>query len=81
MGVTVYASTTCPWCVKTEEFLKSLKVEFEIKNVAGDKEAAMFIVKKTRQMGVPVTQIGEKFIVGYKPEEIEAELKAAGIIK
>lgn len=40
----------------------------------------MELVKKTRQMGVPVIQIGEKYITGYQPEAIEAELKAAGII-
>lgn len=80
MSITVYTSSTCPWCVKTEEFLKSLNVDFEIKNITGDKETAMYIVKKTHQMGVPVTQIGDKFIIGYKPEEIEAELKAAGIL-
>lgn len=81
MAVTVYTTTTCPWCVKTKEFLTSLNVQYEVKNVSGDKAAAMEMVKKTHQMGVPVTQIGEKFIVGYDPDALTAELKAGGYIK
>jgi len=80
MTVIVYSTSTCPWCVKAEEYLSSLNVHFEIKDIAGDKEAAMFLVKKTRQMGVPVIQIGEKFIVGYKPDEIKTALQESKII-
>lgn len=40
----------------------------------------MEIVKKTRQMGVPVIQIGEKYIVGYNPEEIKHTLQEAGLL-
>jgi len=38
----------------------------------------MEMVKKTGQMGVPVTQIGEKYIIGYNPEAIDAEIKSQG---
>lgn len=80
MTVTVYSTSTCPWCTKAKDFIASLGVPFEAKDITGDKEAAMFIVKKTKQMGVPVIQIGEKFIVGFSPSEIESELKAAKLI-
>lgn len=80
MTVTIYSTSTCPWCTKAEEFLSSLNVHFEVKDISGDKESAMFLVKKTQQMGVPVIQIGEKFIVGYKPDEIKAVLEEAKII-
>ena len=43
-------------------------------DVAVDREAAMEMVKKTGQMGVPVTKIGEKYIVGYNPEMIDEEI-------
>lgn len=80
MSVKVYSTTTCPWCDKTKEYLKSLNVEFETINVSEDRTAAMEMVKKTRQMAVPVTQIGEEFIVGYDTGKIRAALKAEGII-
>jgi glutaredoxin 3 len=81
MGVVVYSTDTCPWCEKTKEYLKSLNVDFESKNVSGDREAAMEMVKKTHQMGVPVTQVGEQYIVGYDPDKINAALKAEGLLK
>lgn len=81
MTVKVYSTETCPWCDKAKEYLKSLNVEFESVNVSGDKQAAMELVKKTRQMGVPVVQVGEEYIVGYNPDAISAALKNAGLLK
>ena len=37
-------------------------------DVSADRAAAMELVKKTKQMGVPVTLIGDRFVVGYNPE-------------
>lgn len=81
MEVKVYSTPTCPWCKKVKEYLDGLGVEYTVVDVAANKEAAMELVKKTKQMGVPVTQIGEKYIVGYNPTEIEAALKEAGLLK
>lgn len=81
MEVKVYSTPTCPWCTKVKDYLKGLGVAYTAVDVAGDREAAMELVKKTKQMGVPVTQIGEKYIVGYNPTEIEATLKSAGLLK
>lgn len=50
-------------------------------NVSGDRAAAMELVKKTRQMGVPVIQIGEKYIVGFDQAKINDALKEAGLLK
>ena len=72
--ITVYSTKTCPWCTKVKEYLEGKKVQFEVIDVAADREAAMEMVKKTGQMGVPVTKIGEKYIVGYNPEAIDEEI-------
>lgn len=74
MEVIVYSTKTCPWCRKVEEFLDEIGVEYTAKDVSEDRAAAMEIVKKTRQMGVPVTKIGEQYIVGYDPDAIKAAL-------
>ena len=55
--------------------------DFEIKDISKDREAAMFLVKKTKKMAVPVIQIGEEFIVGYAPDNIKAQLQLQHIIK
>jgi hypothetical protein len=41
----------------------------------------MELVKKTRQMGVPVIQIAEKYIVGFDQTKISETLKEAGLLK
>lgn len=81
MTVRVYSTDSCPWCVKAKEFLDSLGVVYESVNVSGDRAAAMELVKKTQQMGVPVVQVGGKYIVGYQPDAIKEELKANGLLQ
>ena len=72
--IKVFSTKTCPWCTKVKEYLDGKGTAYENVDVQANREAAMEMVKKTGQMGVPVTQIGEKYIVGYNPEAIDAEL-------
>ena len=72
--VKVYSTTTCPWCHKVKDFLKEKGVKFEDINVGIDQKAAEEMVEKSGQMGVPVTEIDGKIIVGYDREAIEKAL-------
>lgn len=72
--VKVYSTSTCPWCHKVKELLKSKGVKFENINVGVDQKAAEEMVRKSGQMGVPVTEIDGKIIVGYDKEAIEKAL-------
>ncbi len=72
--VKVYSTKTCPWCVKLKEFLKEKNIEFEDIDVGADQKAAEEMVKKSGQMGVPVSDINGKIIVGFNQEEIEKAL-------
>ena len=76
--IKVFSTKTCPWCTKVKEYLQNKGVEFETVDVSANREAAMEMVKKTGQMGVPVTQIGEKYIIGYNPEAIDADIENQG---
>ena len=76
--IKVFSTTTCPWCTKVKEYLQNKGLEFETVDVSSNREAAMEMVKQTGQMGVPVTQIGEKYIIGYNPEAIDAEIENQG---
>ncbi len=73
--VTVYSTSTCPWCTKVKEFLKESKVEFEEKNVGEDDTARNEMVEKSGQMGVPVIDIDGTVIVGFDQEAIKKALK------
>jgi glutaredoxin-like YruB-family protein len=76
--IKVYSTPTCPWCVKLKDYLKSRDVDFENIDVSADREAAMEMVKKTGQMGVPVAKIGDVYIVGFDQARIDEELKKLG---
>lgn len=80
MSVKVYSTPTCPWCTKVKEFLKSNGVAYEEIDVSKDREAAMEMVKNTRQMGVPVTAVGERHVVGFDKDSLLEALREAGLL-
>ena len=63
--VTVYSTTTCPWCVRAKEYLKQKGVPFQEKNIEHDPVAAREIMQRTGQMGVPVITDGSDVIIGF----------------
>ncbi|MDR1483092.1 MAG: NrdH-redoxin [Synergistaceae bacterium] len=80
MGVTVYSTKSCLWCVKAKSYLDSLKVSYESIDVGSNREAAREIVEKTRQQGVPVVKVGERYIVGFDQSAIQSALREAELI-
>ena len=38
--VTVYTTSTCPWCVRAKEYLKQKNVPFQEKNIEFDQAGA-----------------------------------------
>lgn len=66
MTITVYTTTTCPYCKTEKEFLKSQNVAYKEILVDQDERAAEEMIKLTGQYGVPVTIVerdGKKDIV------------------
>lgn len=74
-AVTVYTTPTCVWCGKAKEFLKENSIPFKEVDVAANQNAAEFMIEKSGQMGVPVIQIDDKFIVGYDKNAMKKALK------
>ena len=68
--VKIYTTSTCPWCTKAKEYLKSINVDFQELNVQSDMEARSEMIKKTKQGHVAVLDINGKIIIGFKQEEI-----------
>lgn len=71
MDVVVYTSPTCPWCYKAKDYLRKNKVNFVEKDVSKDFMAAMEMVNKSRQRGVPVIDINGNIVVGFDKESID----------
>ena len=68
--VKIYTMPTCSWCDKAKEYLLDMGVDFEELNVADDMEARDVMLKKTKQMSVPVIEINDEFIIGFNEEKI-----------
>ncbi|MFA5935721.1 MAG: glutaredoxin family protein [Patescibacteria group bacterium] len=80
MNIKVYSTKTCPYCKLTKEFLNEQKIPFTDIDVADDPAAANEMVKKSGQMGVPVTDIEGTIIVGWNKSALEeaiSKMKAA----
>lgn len=76
--VNLYGTKTCPWCKKAREFFKKYKIEFKDIYVDEDKKARDEMIKKSRQMGVPVIEIkrshGVEIIVGFDEKKLKQSL-------
>ncbi|MBI2101036.1 NrdH-redoxin [Candidatus Woesearchaeota archaeon] len=72
--VKIYSTSTCPWCVKTKEFLKANSIKYEDVNVGNDEKARNEMFEKSGQFGVPVTDVNGTIIVGYDKEALKKAL-------
>ncbi len=68
--VRVFSTSMCPYCTTLKEFLKEKNIEFEDINVTEDIQAQEEMIKKSKQMGVPVVEIDEEIVVGFDKEKI-----------
>jgi glutaredoxin 3 len=74
-NVKVYATTTCPYCTMVAEWLTSKNIKFVKILVDRNDQAAMEMVHKTGQMGVPVTEIEytdrkSEFVIGFNQPQL-----------
>jgi len=73
-SVIVYSTPTCPFCIRTKQFLKDSNIQFEDIDVSSDTEKAQVMIKKSGQMGVPVLDIDGTIIIGFDKEKIKETL-------
>ncbi len=73
-AVTVYSTFNCNFCHQLKEFLKEHHIEFRDIDVGKDRKAAKEMIEKSGQIGVPVTEINGKIIVGFNRQAIAKEL-------
>lgn len=71
MNVTVYTTPTWPWCHKVKDYLKLQNIAFSEKDVSRDRNAAMEMIHKSNQQGVPVIDIDGNIVVGFDKGSID----------
>lgn len=68
--VTLYVSSSCPWCTRARDYLKRRAVRFSEINVSLDPNAASELQRKSGQTGVPQLDIGGQWVVGFNQPKI-----------
>lgn len=77
--VTVYTTNTCPYCDQAKDYLRANNVPFEEKDVASDRAAAMEMIRRSGQQGVPVIATADEVILGFdKPKLARLVSKYSG---
>lgn len=75
MAISVYTTPSCAYCSKVKDYFRKNRIPFTEYNVASDPRRADEMVRKSRQMGVPVIDINGRIVVGFNQPEIERALK------
>ena len=75
--VTVYTTPICVWCGKVKELLKQNNIMYEEINIAADQKAAEYIIEKSGQLGVPITEIDGQIIIGFDKNALKKALNIA----
>lgn len=76
--VVVYTTQSCPYCRMTKRYLQEHRVPFREVDVGRDPQAAAMLVRKTGQMGVPVTEVNGRYIIGFDQGKLNQALGIAG---
>lgn len=79
--VAIYTTPTCGFCKMTKAFFKENNIAYDEMDVSVDQAKVEEMVKKSGQMGVPVTIItdekgNEELIIGFDRDRLS---KALGI--
>jgi glutaredoxin len=61
-------------CRRTKEFLSSRGIPFRDVNVAEDPEGREELIRRTGQLAVPVTVVGDEVVVGFDRARLAALL-------
>ncbi len=76
MAIKVYSTPSCPWCTVAKNYLSSKKIQFEEVDVSRNREAALEMVQKSGQRGVPVLDINGKIVVGFDQAAIDSLIRS-----
>ncbi|GLB59252.1 glutaredoxin family protein [Cytobacillus sp. NCCP-133] len=72
--ITVYTTNTCPYCTMVKNFLDQQGLEYKEVNVQNDQSEAQKLVETTGQMGVPQIHVNGKWVLGFDPNSIMANV-------
>ncbi|AUG56336.1 MAG TPA: NrdH-redoxin [Ruminiclostridium sp.] len=72
MNVKIYSTPTCPYCIQAKKYLDGKNVQYEEFDVSKDRDAAMEMINKSGQRGVPVIDVNGEIIVGFDKARLDS---------
>lgn len=81
--VTVYSTPWCAFCRTEKQWLESLGVSYESRDIEEDESAKEELLAKLggHFQGVPTTIIGDEIIIGFDRPKLQAALAANKFIE
>lgn len=65
MNITVFTTNTCAYCKMLKQYLTLKGKTFTEVNLDEDLSARQTLFEKTGAMTVPITQVGDQYVVGF----------------
>ena len=70
--ITVFGFESCPYCLKLKRYLDSRGVEYEVRDIELDEEAAKECQEISGDLTVPVTTVdGVNYVLGFDKRKID----------
>lgn len=73
--VKVYSTPICPYCEMVKSYLDQKGITYEDFDVSIDRMARDEMVRRSGQMGVPVTDIDGQIVVGFDRDRLDKILR------
>jgi glutaredoxin-like YruB-family protein len=74
--VKIYSTPSCHFCHMAKDFFAENNIAYTEFDVAADAEKRSEMMEKTGQMGVPVIEIGDQYVIGFNESKIKELLEA-----
>ena len=79
-NVIIYSALWCAFCKTEKQYLDSLGVTYEERDIENDESAMQELLEKSNAQSVPVTDIDGVIIRGFDRARIDATLREKGLL-
>lgn len=67
--ITVFTTKTCAYCKMVKQYLTLKGKEFEVVDLEENPAKRQELFEKTGALTVPITQVGEEFVIGWNRQK------------
>ena len=78
--IIMYTKTGCPWCNGAREYMNSISLDFEEREVTSNTEFMKELEEKSGQTKTPTLDVDGEILADVDKDEIASFLKEKGLI-